>query len=262
MTSPREVPGTRPHVARSFPLPQTGRYLRLRYLDADGLQQVVGPERAPAVRFETMRPIRQIPSYANQKHTPGQYWSVTADDLVAYESHLEAKWLRLLDFEPDVTALCTQPFDFEGRDQDGAWHHVPDIYARRQDDTILLVDVKNPTRLGSPRVQMQAERTAAACEQLGWEYRLVGEPHPQLWASISWLAGFRRPLGAGAELVDQILSLAARPVAICDLLSFQRAPEMARPVIFHLLWHHRLVCDLSKPLRNYTLVHAPDLVQD
>jgi len=262
MTSAPADLAPRQRGARVFPLPLTGRYLRIRYLDSDSMEQVVSLERARGIRFESARPIREIPSYANQKHTPGMYWSVTADDLVAYESHLESKWLRLLDFEPDVTALCTQPFDFEGRDQDGPWQHVPDIYARRQDGTVLLVDVKNPTRLESPKVLRQAERTRATCEQLGWNYRMVGEPHPQLWASISWLAGFRRPLHAGAGLVDRILSLAERPVAIGDLLSFQPSPELARPVVFHLLWHHRLVCDLSKPLRDYTLVHTAEHARD
>jgi hypothetical protein len=33
-------------------------------------------------------------------------------------------------------------------------------------------------------------------------------------------------------------------------------------VIFHLLWHGHLVCDLDAPLRESTLLHAADLEEE
>lgn len=233
------------------------RDARIRYLDEDGYEYLAPAAAVSAVEFEQCRPAREIPSYAGQRHTPGRYWCATADDLLGYESHLEALWLRLLDFDPAITAIATQPFEISGRDTDGTWNHVPDIYTRRADGHVEVIDVKNPLQLGKPSVVRQAERTRIMCEALGWGYRMVGEPPTQISANIGWLAGYRRPLGpAAARLVPSILAAAALPITIGALAQTQDIPELARPVIFHLLWHHRLVCDLERPLRERTLLRT------
>ncbi len=65
--------------------------------------------------------------------------------------------------------------------------------------------------------------------ELGWDYRMVGAVDAQRFANISWLAGYRRPLYAGADLADRLIALARRPVAIELLLSFMDEPELAFP---------------------------------
>lgn len=236
--------------------------VRLRYRTPDGLERMVGPGEAGEVAFERCPPVRQIPHYKGSKHTPGRFWSATTGDLVAYESFLESKWMTMLDFDPAVVAFCGQPFEITGVDVGDVWVHTPDLFVRLAGGSGRVIDVKNPRHLHRPDVVLQAQRTAAVCDRVGWEYQLVGEPDRQRWANICWLAGFRRPLHAGADLVPRLLALAATPVSLADLLTFIRAPEAARPVIFHLLWHGRLVCDLDAPLRESTLLHAADLTED
>ena len=51
---------------------------------------------------------------------------------------------------------------------------------------------------------------------------MVNEPPAQRWANVSWLAGYRRPVHLGAELADQLLDLARRPV------SYERQDETVR----------------------------------
>jgi hypothetical protein len=230
--------------------------LRLRYRSSDGVHRLVTADRAAEVPFEDCPPVRRIPHYRDSKHTPGEYWSATTGSLIAYESHLESKWMMLLDFDPDVVAFCGQPFSFDGVDAEGVFTHTPDLFARRCDGGGLLLDVKNPNEITKPDVTRQARRTAAACDRIGWQYRMVGEPDPQPMANIAWLAGFRRPLHAGTDLIEPLLALAARPVSLAEMLSFQPIPELARPVVFHLLWHGRLTCDLHQPLRETTVLHA------
>ncbi|WP_344462996.1 TnsA-like heteromeric transposase endonuclease subunit [Kitasatospora kazusensis] len=222
------------------------------------MERLVSLDRAAGVVFEDCEAARVIPSYVGQRHTPGLYWAASGDRLVGYESHLEQQRLTLLDFDPDVTVFATQPLIFEGEDAEGHWLHVPDVFARRRDGSVLLVDVKPLRFQPAPGVERQRARTAAVCAELGWAYEMVGEPDPGLWATVSWLAGYRRPLNAGAALVGPLLALAGRPVAIGDLVAFQTAPELALPVVFHLMWHCRLHFDMARPLRETTRVWAPD----
>ncbi|MFJ7247969.1 TnsA-like heteromeric transposase endonuclease subunit [Kitasatospora sp. NPDC098652] len=226
---------------------------RVRYYDASATERLVPAADAASVRFEDCLPARDLPSYPGIRHTPGSYWVTCCDAVLDYESYLESKWMRLLDFDDQVKALAAQPFVLEGTDMHGKWTHVPDLFVRRSDDTALLVDVKNPQHLDKPRVRLQAQRTAAVCELMGWDYEMVGEPDPQLWATVEWLGGYRRPLNATAGLVEPLLALAATPVTIADLVSFH-TPELARPVVYHLMWHHRLLFDPTRPLRDHTQV--------
>lgn len=243
---------TRPRTLR--PLRYGAGTLCVRYYDADGTEHLVAAQNASAVDFASCTPARDIPSYVGQHHTPGLYWSASSDRHVAYESFLELKWMKLLDHDPHVALFTSQPFTLKGADAHGRWRHTLDLFVRRTDGSVLIVDVKNPLSLSKPSVIQQADRTAEACRRIGWDYQMVGDIAPQRWANIEWLAGYRRPLRSCAHLADPLLALADRPVAVGDLVSFQPAPELARPVVYHLLWHNRLACDLDQPLRDHTRV--------
>lgn len=232
--------------------------LRVHYTDPHGTPQVCTVQDATGVAFEDCPAVRAIESYPGQWHTPGQYWSATTGTLLAYESFLECQWLTMLDFEPTIAAINTQALEVRGRDHDGAWRHVPDVFARRVNGSVLIVDVKHPRRRDSPTVARQEARTADACRQLGWDYRMVDAPPAQRHANIAWLAGYRRPLHAVADLEPEIVAAVAQPVRIGNLAARVPDPLLARPVIFHLLWRHRLVCDLDTPLREDTLVWSAE----
>lgn len=241
-----------------------GPRLELHYL-AQGGDLVITPvtentaEDLGRVRLEHASPIRSIPAYHGQKHTPGRYWCATTGALIGYESFLEAQHLTLLDFDPGVTAISSQAFMLDGVDHDGDWRHFPDLFVRRSDGSALVVDVKNPRHLGHEDVLLQARRTEYACCLLGWAYQMTGGIDPQLWANVSWLAGYRRSPHAGTDLIDRIITLATSPVALTDLLSFLGNQLIARSVIFHLCWRQHLVFDLTRPLRESTVLRANPL---
>ncbi|MGI5238709.1 TnsA-like heteromeric transposase endonuclease subunit [Dactylosporangium sp. CA-139066] len=235
--------------------------VRVRYIDRDGREHLTPLDRVTAVPFEDGRMARRVPSYRGQRHTPGRYWSATTGQLLEYESYLESKWLTLLDFDPAVVGYSVQPLEFDGVDGRGAWRHVPDVFARRDDGSGWLLDVKDPNRLGSSKVTLQRQRTARVCARLGWDYQMVGEPLEQRWANVSWLSGYRRPPNLGAELMPRLVGLAGRPVTIGDLLGFMEYPDIARAVLFHLCWKQRIVFDLDAPLRESTLVVAGEVAQ-
>ena len=231
-------------------------FAMVRYIDADGDERYAGLAEAASVPFENGRMARNIPAYRDIAHTPGRYWAATTGELVEFESHLEEKWLTMLDFDAGVTGFSGQPMELEAADDLGPWNHIPDIFARRADGSALLLDVKNPGRLDDEPVRRQASRTAALCERLGWDYEMVGEPPAQRWANVFELSGKRRPLHLGRELVPRLLELAAVPVPLGDLLSFVTPGDLARGVLLHLCWRQVMAFDLDQPLRESTLVHA------
>lgn len=234
-----------------------GPRLRIRYLDHDFVERVATAETARGVAFERAQMARRIPSYPGQKHTPCKYWSATIGHLIECESWLECQWLTVLDFDPRIVGMASQPLEFDGADPEGSWRHVPDIFVRLDDGTARLVDVKNPRHHDRDDVARQARRTQAACTELGWDYQFVGAIDPQRWRNISWLSAYRRPLHRGAELIPQILAVADKPVTFTELLSFLGEPAIVLPVIYHLCWHQQLVFDLDKPMRGKTVLRQP-----
>lgn len=259
----RSAPCIGERVKRRPALPRwhtfgTGRRAVVSFRDAGGAEHLIALEEAREIRFESCLPSRVIPHRQGQRHTPGDYWSATTGRLVGYESWLESKWMTLLDFDPDVVAFSAQPMTLYGIDTDGSWEHTPDMFVRRADDSVLVLDVKNPTKTADPDVIVQAERTRWVCERLGWDYGLFAEPDPQLWKNVSWLAGFRRPPLAGIEYLPQILSLAERPAPFADICTFIDVTELARPVLLHLCWCQDIVFDLTVPLCDSTIVRVRD----
>ncbi|MFJ4912895.1 TnsA-like heteromeric transposase endonuclease subunit [Streptomyces sp. NPDC088726] len=139
---------TRPRTLR--PVRPVRDRTDIRYCDPGGTEHLIPASRAAGVAFEDALPAREIPSYAGQHHTPGHYWSATTDRMVGYESYLESKWMKLLDFNPNVGAFSAQPFTIDAQDTAGEWQHTPDLFVRRRDGTVLLLDVKNDARMQVP----------------------------------------------------------------------------------------------------------------
>ena len=112
---------------------------------------------------------------------------------VGFESWLERDHLMLLDFDPDVRAVSSQPFWLRWRRADGrARRHAPDFFARLADGTGVVVDVRPDDRIPERDAETFAV-TAAACEAAGWEYRRAGDLDPVLVANVRWLSRYRHP---------------------------------------------------------------------
>lgn len=238
--------------------PRMAPRLELRYRRADGVPAEVTPDAAALVAFEKGRPVRNFPAYPGQKNTPGLYWSATDSRLLGYESYLEATWMTLLDFDPQVTAMAAQPFEIRAQTLGTVFKHVPDLFARRSDGRGQVVDVKNPQQLEDPAVLRQAEITRDVCEEIGFIYDLVGAPDPMLWRNVRWLAGYRRPMTLPEGLIERILTLATAPVHFGSLTDAFDVPELARTAALRACWFGQLTFDLFAPLRDTTLVRAAE----
>lgn len=198
-------------------------------------------------------PIRRIPHYRGSMNTPSEYWVDKMDVSLVCESWLEARWLQLFDFDPSISDLSTQPMRIRGLDQYAPLDHTPDIFIRLTDGTCRLIDVRGPNRPPDPEALRRANLVLAACQALGWEYYLVGEPPQPFARNVAFLAGYRR-LAGGHHLRDQILDRAATPVTLHHLLEAVDTPQLARAVTFHLMWRHALGVDVTTLLTEDSLV--------
>ncbi|WP_234042584.1 TnsA-like heteromeric transposase endonuclease subunit [Streptomyces marianii] len=68
--------------------------------------------------------------------------------------------------------------------------HVPDYFARRDDGSAVVLDCR-PAERRRPRDWEKFEATRAACDHVGWDFRLVGTPDEILVRNVRWLAGYR-----------------------------------------------------------------------
>jgi hypothetical protein len=218
------------------------------YVTDDGTQHRVSLADAQAVSFEVMAPARRFHSRKAQRHLPGRWWSATDGVHLGYESWLERDHLMAMDFDRTVVGIASQPFWLFWIAEDGkARSHAPDYFARRADGSAMVVDCRPVDRRPAADLA-KFDATRQACELLGWEYRLVGAPDAVTTANLRWLAGYRHPrhnipaLSAALRAVfTERMPLQAGAEAVGD-------PIGVLPVLFHLLWRHVLVADLSLPL--------------
>ncbi|MGQ0841331.1 TnsA-like heteromeric transposase endonuclease subunit [Actinokineospora sp.] len=222
----------------------------------DAEEQRVPLTEAAMVLFESCSPVRGFPSWKGQRHHAGSWWTATTGTLVGYESWLERDRLVLLDFDPQVVGIASQPFWLfwstpEGRRRS----HAPDYFARRSDGSALVLDCRPAHRI-KPRDQAAFEATRAACEALGWDYQVVDGPPETLLGNVRWLAGYRHPRHELAEVAAALRAVFVVPVGLMDGAGWVGDPIAVLPVLFHLLWRGELRTDLSRPLHPDAVVTA------
>jgi len=163
----------------------------------------------------------------------------------------------LLDFDPGICGVSSQPFWLHWRDEDGgSRRHAPDFFARRDDGTAVVVDVRPDDRIPARDAEAFAV-TASACELAGWEYRRVGEPDPVLAANVRWLSRYRHRRCLVPEIAGVLRAVFAggRGLFAGAELAGERIGVL--PVLFHLMWQGQLTADLAAgPLSASTVVRS------
>ena len=242
-------------VGTSAALPATG--VQVVFVDRAGVKQSGALEVLRDAGFEHVLPVRSFGSFRGQRSFQGSWWFATTGEHVGFESWVERDAVMLLDFDPDVVAVSSQPFCLRWAGQPGARRHVPDFFARLADGSALVIDVRPDELIGTDDAEVFAA-TRLACAAVGWGYRRVGVVDAVLAANVRWLSGFRhRRCGnalAGSELVRRV---AAGPVTVTDLAGCAGDRLAVLPALYHLLWRGVLAADLAAaPLSGRTVVRA------
>ena len=150
----------------------------LEYVREDGTRRWEPLAACAAERFEEAAPVRSFRWAKGAVHFPGSWWSSTTGEHVGFESWLERDHVMLMDFDPDVTGIASQPFWLHWLDERGRpRRHAPDFFARLAGGGGVVVDVRPDDRI--PAKDAEVFRvTALACAWAGWEFRRAGTIDP------------------------------------------------------------------------------------
>ena len=218
------------------------------FVDEAGAKQSGALEVLWCTGFEHVSPVRSFGSFRGQRSFQGSWWFATTGEHVGFESWVERDAVMLLDFDPDVVAVSSQPFCLTWAGRLRARRHVPDFFARQADGSAVVIDVRPDELVGADDAEVFAA-TQRACAAVGWGYRRVGVADAVLAANVRWLSGFRHHrcgnAPAGSELVRRA---AAGPVTVADLAGCAGDRLAVLPALYHLLWRGVLAADLTVAL--------------
>jgi hypothetical protein len=229
--------------------------IQLVYTDNRGRRHAIALDEARAVDFGQTRSFREPLAYRGQRNFPGWWWSVTTRSHVVYESWLGRHHVIEADRDARVTGITGQPFALTWPSGKRKVWHIPDLYCRMFDGKGVVTDCRSTSRV-SADFRYKCAVTAAACQAVGWKFRLVGEPDPVWAANLRWLAGYRHPRFAAPGLEERLVSSLAEPRPLAEAAGQVGDPIRVLPVLFHLLWLGQLAGDLSRPLGNGTILSA------
>ena len=157
-------------------------------------------------RFEEALPVRPFRFEKGLRSFAGWWYFATTGAHVGFESWLERDHLMLMDFDPGVRAVSSQPFWLRWRDGEGrSRRHAPDFFARRADGTGVVVDVRPDDRI--PRQGRGGVRGDGA----GVRGRGLGVPAGRGRSTRCWsrTCGGCRATGTGGAWAPEVAAVAA-----------------------------------------------------
>ncbi|MDX2679918.1 TnsA-like heteromeric transposase endonuclease subunit [Streptomyces soliscabiei] len=217
-------------------------YVELSYVDA-----VHACRRRPLLdcataRFEDVAAVRPFRWSHGERHFPGWYWAATTGRHVGFESWLERDRLVLMDFDPEVVGIASQPFWLHWHDGERERRHAPDYFVRRADGSAVVIDVRADERI-EPRDTEAFEVTRRACRQAGWGFERVGVPEEALLANVRWLSRYRHPRCRRGPVVDRLREVFTAPALLMAGADAAGDRLETLPVLFHLLWLRELTAE-------------------
>jgi hypothetical protein len=230
----------------------------VEFVACDGSRTRGALSRCWDVLFDQVgRPVRSFPSLKGQRSFPGWWWLSSTGTHVGYESWLERDNVMLLDADPEVVAVVSQPFWLSWTDEvaNRPRRHAPDYFVRRRDGAVVVTDVRADDRIEADDAVAFAA-TEVACRSVGWGYRRVGAVDPVLAANLRWLAGYRHPRNRVDAVAAELIMAFRDHRLLWDGARWVGEPIAVLPTLYHLLWTGRLLADLSTRLGWGTSVIA------
>lgn len=219
-----------------------GPYVELSYLDAVRARQRRPLLDCVTARFEDVTPVRPFRWSRGERHFAGWYWSATSGQHIGFESWLERDRLVLMDFDPEVVGIASQPFWLHWHDGERDRRHAPDYFVRRADGSAVVVDVRADERI-EPKDAEAFEMTRLACAQAGWGFERVGVPEAVLLANVRWLSRYRHPRCLRGPTADRLREVFATPGPLMAGADAAGDRLATLPVLFHLLWGQELTAE-------------------
>ncbi|MFF9400330.1 TnsA-like heteromeric transposase endonuclease subunit [Streptomyces sp. NPDC014744] len=217
-------------------------HIELSYVDAVRERQRRPLLACATARFEDVAPVRPFRWSRGERHFAGWYWAATTGQHVGFESWLERDRLVLMDFDPMVVGIASQPFWLYWHDGERERRHAPDYFVRRADGSAMVVDVRADDRV-EPKDAEAFEVTRLACVQAGWGFERVGTPEAVLLANVRWLSRYRHPRCLHGPTAGRLREIFATPGPLMAGADRSGDRLAALPALFHLLWQQELAAD-------------------
>lgn len=117
------------------------------------------------------KPAREVRA-GWQHRSKGSSLSRKADAPLTWESESERGALRILEYDPNVAEIRTQPFTVVHQTKGKLTKTYPDIEAVMSDRTRKIIQVKAEKALLAQKVLDRLERDRVAFEACGWTYEI------------------------------------------------------------------------------------------
>jgi hypothetical protein len=126
-----------------------------------------------------------------------------------------------------------------------SWRFWPDV---------RLLACAKPDKLITAGDRLNFAATAALCRQTGWAYRRLGEAPSVLSANLRWRAGYRHKRVKDSTIAERTRHVVEHSagISLTELVDEVGQPILVLPTIFHLLWNHELVTELSQHMLALT----------
>lgn len=213
----------------------------------DGIVQHIHLGDAAAVRFERAAPVRSFPAWPHKRSYDGSYWSMTTGGHVGFESLYEKTALMMLDRDPSVVGISSQPMWLFWPKGSSVRSHAPDFFVRLRSGEGVVVDVRPADRLDERAAETFAA-TGDLCEEMGFGYRVMSDLKGVLARNLLFLSRYRgEEFRPPAEL--EFLDAAITRLTVEELVArFPADKALALGWIYWLVWHGEVVIDLDSPL--------------
>ncbi len=225
----------------------------ISYTDSNGQTHTAPPTKDTGEALRPMYLHRQVSDYAGSPNTPGWYYSHTDDEVLRYETWLECRWLQLLDFDPFITHITTQPFTVHGLDINGPRSVTPDIYAETANGGRIVVEPHHPDLPNQEDAHRAACLVSAACDALGWTYYCVHLPPKTLEDNVDFLLTYARDIGYD-NTRNHVLDAVHRPMPLHQLWDDHDRDALITSTAYHLMWTHELRFDATARLTPSTII--------
>lgn len=194
---------------------------------------------------------------------------VGVDGFVAVESYLEASYLLLLSFDPDVERFQTQPVTLRWLNEEGQTRqYTPDVLVSYRSRPTELVEVKHSKLLWRDREVLKPKfrRAYQWGHEQGFRFRVVTEKKiPEtLVKNLRFLDRYRRP---GLKIDQSNIALIRRaveqtspitPEVLLRALSNSSEQQgQLLPALWHLVATGYIKCDLLLPIGMASPISGP-----
>ena len=120
-----------------------------------------------------MEPVRKIKNYKGRQSLIGKTPSNKLKQMIPWESQLERDYVALLEADPEVTYICSQPFHIEYTRDRKRLSYTPDYWVERRNKRGTVVEVKPSCFVDKFRELFEAVQIECAAK--GWDFIVVTE---------------------------------------------------------------------------------------